>query len=112
MVRIPPHPPKPADVVDRAREWEALSRLWTSPRPELAFVLGRRRVGKSYLLAQFAQGVHGLYYQATRRTEGEQLARLSLAIGERFDDAALRQGVAFPHWEALLEYLVCGRVSP
>ena len=105
MVRIPPHPPKPADVVDRAREWEALSRLWTSTRPELAFVLGRRRVGKSYLLAQFAQGVHGLYYQATRRTEGEQLARLSLAIGERFDDAALRQGVAFPHWEALLEYL-------
>ena len=99
------HLDKPPDVADRIREWDTLRALWLSPTPELAFVLGRRRVGKSYLLGRFAREVGGLYYQATRRTEAEQLARLSLAVGERFADDALRQGVSFPDWEALLEYL-------
>ncbi|HET7551695.1 MAG TPA: ATP-binding protein [Gemmatimonadaceae bacterium] len=103
---MPPSPSsKPAEIVDRDREWEALRTLWSSRKPELAFVVGRRRIGKSFLLGRFAREVEGLYYQATRRTEAEQLARLSHAIGEHFDDLALRQGVAFPDWEALLAYL-------
>ena len=96
---------KPTELIDRDREWDALSKVWASESPELAFVLGRRRVGKSFLLSRFARHVGGLYYQATRRTEPEQLAALSLVIGERLDDAALRQGVALPDWERLLGYL-------
>ena len=99
-------PRRPSAIVDREAEWEALVRLWRSRRPELAFVVGRRRVGKSYLLAHFAHAVKGLYYQATRRTEAEQLARLSLLVGERFDDPGLRAGVPFPDWEAMVRYLV------
>lgn len=98
-------PNKPTELFDRDREWETLSNVWTSERPELAFVLGRRRVGKSFLLSRFTRDVGGFYYQATRRTEAEQLAALSLAIGDRFDDPALRGGVAFPDWERLLGYL-------
>ena len=97
--------PKPAEIVDRDREWEALRALWGSAKPELAFVVGRRRIGKSFLLGRFARDVGGLYYQATRRTEAEQLAKLSHAIGEHFEDQALRLGVGFPDWEALLGYL-------
>jgi len=96
---------KPADVFDRDQEWKSLSELWASNRSELAFVLGRRRVGKSHLLARFARDIGGLYYQATRRTEAEQLATLSSVVGDRFDDAALRQGVALPDWDLLLGYL-------
>ncbi len=102
---MPAAPSRPPDIADRTREWDALGTLWGSPRPELAFVLGRRRVGKSYLLGRFAHEVGGLYYQATRRTEAEQLARLSLAVGERFDDPALRLGRGFADWESLLAYL-------
>lgn len=98
-------PQKPDDLFDRNNEWVALTDLWNSNRPELAFVLGRRRVGKSFLLSRFARDVEGLYYQATRRTEAEQLATLSGTLGERFDDAALRQGVTLPDWERLLGYL-------
>jgi hypothetical protein len=98
-------PNKPVDLFDRAQEWKVLSELWASDRPELAFVLGRRRVGKSYLLARFARETGGLYYQATRRTEAEQLATLSSVIGDRFDDAALQRGVALPDWDRLLGYL-------
>ncbi|MGH7718012.1 MAG: ATP-binding protein [Gemmatimonadaceae bacterium] len=97
-----PHPP---DLFDRAAAWRDLSTLWRSRRPELAFVIGRRRVGKSYLLSRFARAVGGIYYQATRRTEAEQLAMLSRIAGEHFEDPALQQGVSFPNWEALFGYL-------
>ena len=103
---MPSQPPsKPAEIIDRDREWDALRALWRSGKPELAFVVGRRRIGKSFLLGRFARAVKGLYYQATRRTEAEQLARLSHAVGEHFGDPALTRGVGFPDWEALLGYL-------
>lgn len=97
--------PKPADVVDRDAEWQALVDVWQRPRPDLAFVVGRRRVGKSYVLSRFARATGGIYYQATRRTETEQLANLSRIVGDHFQDAALRQGVGFPSWEGLFGYL-------
>ena len=96
---------RPPDLLDREREWRELDRAWTSGRPELALVLGRRRAGKSFLLARFARSRRGLYYQATRRTEAEQLGALSRAVGEHFHDAALTAGVPFPDWESLLRHL-------
>jgi len=96
---------KPADILDRDAEWDQLVRIWQRSRAELVFVTGRRRVGKSYLAARFARAVKGIYYQATRRTEQEQLLRLSTIIGDHFRDAALQRGVPFPDWEALLGYL-------
>ena len=76
-----------------------------SDRPELMFLSGPRRVGKSFLLSRFTRQVGGLYYQATRRTEAEQLVNLSRALGDRFSDRALLQGVALPDWERLLAYI-------
>ncbi len=96
---------KPTAIRDRDTEWKELSRVWRSPAPELVFVLGRRRVGKSFLLSRFARAVNGIYYQATKRTENEQLIRLSAVIGEHFRDPALRRGVPFPDWESLFRYV-------
>jgi AAA+ ATPase superfamily predicted ATPase len=96
---------RPPDLLDREREWRELDRAWTSGRPELALVLGRRRAGKSFLLARYARTRRGLYYQATRRTEAEQIDALSRAVGEHFHDAALTAGVPFPDWESLLRHL-------
>lgn len=96
---------KPETIVDRDGEWKELDRLFSSPGPELAIVLGRRRVGKSFVLSRFAREVGGVYYQATRRTEAEQLARLSTLMGEHFDDPALRHGAPFPDWEGLFRYV-------
>jgi AAA+ ATPase superfamily predicted ATPase len=56
-------------------------------------------------LHRFVRAAGGIYYQATRRTEQEQLIRLSSVIGEHFRDDALRRGVPFPGWESLLGYL-------
>lgn len=96
---------RPADLFDRDAEWTALATLWGKRRPDLIFVVGRRRVGKSYLLSRFARQVGGVYYQATRRTEAEQLGSLSRVIGEHFGDTALQGGVTFQEWEDLFRYV-------
>jgi AAA+ ATPase superfamily predicted ATPase len=96
---------RPPDLFDRDAEWKALATLWGKRRPDLVFVVGRRRVGKSYLLSRFAREVGGVYYQATRRTEAEQLGSLSRVIGEHFEDPALQSGVTFPEWEDLFRYV-------
>lgn len=96
---------KPTEIFDRDREWSGLTRAWERNRPELIFVVGRRRVGKSFVLSRFARETKGIYFQATRRTEPEQRAALSMALGQRFDDAALIQGAVLPSWEAIFDYL-------
>lgn len=96
---------KPAVIRDRDAQWEELTRIWRRASSELVFVLGRRRVGKSFLLARFARAAGGIYYQATKRTENEQLRRLSTLAGEHFDDPALRHGGPFPDWESLFRYV-------
>ncbi len=96
---------KPAEILNRDAEWHQLGRIWARDRPDLVFVTGRRRVGKSYLLSRFARDAGGIYYQATRRTEHEQLLRLSAVVGDHFSDPALKRGIAFPDWESLFGYI-------
>ncbi|MEN8151553.1 MAG: ATP-binding protein [Planctomycetota bacterium] len=96
---------KPAEILDRDVEWGVLGRRCESSRPELVFVLGRRRVGKSHVLSRLARAHGGVYFQATRRTGGEQLADLCRVIGGHFEDSALTQGATLPSWEALFSYL-------
>jgi hypothetical protein len=96
---------KPAEILNRSDEWAELARLWDRPRADLLFMVGRRRAGKSYLLGRFARAVNGIYYQATKRTEPEQLLRLSAIVGTHFQEAAIQRGVPFPDWESLFEYV-------
>lgn len=96
---------KPKELVDRVAEWGTLERLWTSARPEMVFVVGRRRVGKSVLLSSFSEAVRGVYFQATRRTETDQLHALSMVLGQRFSDQSLLHGATLPTWEAAFDYL-------
>ncbi|MEL6705685.1 MAG: ATP-binding protein [Bacteroidota bacterium] len=97
-------PTRPADLFDREALWSRLEEAHAAPGPGLVLMMGRRRAGKSFLLTRFAEAVGGAYYQATRRTEREQLLALSRVLAERFDDAALRRA-ALPDWEALLGYV-------
>lgn len=96
---------KPKELVDRVAEWGTLERLWSSARPEMVFVVGRRRVGKSILLSSFSEAVNGVYFQATRRTETDQLYALSKVLGLRFSDQGLLHGATLPTWEAAFGYI-------
>lgn len=59
--------PRPADMFDRAWEWDALVRFCTdaSPGATLGVVSGRRRQGKSYLLEALCSATDGFYFVAT-----------------------------------------------
>lgn len=95
---------RPPDIIDREHEWTALEKIFARDRPELTFVLGRRRVGKSYLLTRFADSVDGIYYQGTRQSEEEQRASMAEIIASAFDDR-LAAGARFATWDALFGYL-------
>ena len=55
--------------VDREDELALLERAWASRKAELFVVYGRRRVGKTTLLRQFAQGKPGAYWVAAISSE-------------------------------------------
>jgi AAA+ ATPase superfamily predicted ATPase len=94
------------DRLGREAECAELERVMASETSELVFVLGRRRVGKSFTLSRFAAEHDGLYYQATRRSEPDQLAALTQAAGAHFVDDGLRLGGPFPDWERLFAWLL------
>lgn len=65
-----------AAFVDRDDELDALNELW-GPHFQLALLWGRRRVGKTRLLDEFAAGKPTITFQADEGTATEQLARLT-----------------------------------
>ena len=54
--------------VDREIEMSALEAAYKNPIASLFVVYGRRRVGKTTLLAEFCKGKHALYYLATEES--------------------------------------------
>jgi uncharacterized protein len=96
---------RPADMFDRASEWEALSSfvLDQSPGATLGVVSGRRRQGKSYLLQAVCEAAEGMYFAATEATAEESLRLLGEEI------AAYGNLPAPPHfqrWEQAIDALL------
>ena len=94
--------------LDRERERAWLEDGWppTPPRgAQLRILYGRRRVGKSALLDEFARGKRCIVFQAVEGTVADQLRDLSAAILAVEDDPVLRAS-PLPTWEAALAYLL------
>ncbi|MBI2891941.1 MAG: ATP-binding protein [Deltaproteobacteria bacterium] len=95
-------------LLDRDAERARLDEAWKAARrgePQLAIVWGRRRVGKTFLLADFARPRRAVFFGATQESEGVELRRLGEAVrrdlGDREADLA---GGSFASWEAALRY--------
>ncbi|MHB8892918.1 MAG: ATP-binding protein [Candidatus Limnocylindrales bacterium] len=90
--------------VDRHRERAELEDAWSSGQPELVVVHGRRRVGKSALLARFAAGKAVTYYVAAEQLERDQLSDLGRALAPMA--SGLRRGgpprLAIRDWDEAL----------
>lgn len=65
---------------DRSDELAALQERWNSPRAEFLAIYGRRRVGKSHLIAHFASERRHLLFEATAGTERDHLDDISREI--------------------------------
>lgn len=94
----------PEGFFNRERELTQLERVWATPGAQLVTLWGRRRVGKSALLARFARSKRSVYLYGTRLTEQDILADLAIQVSDALDDPYLR-AAPFPTWPAALDYL-------
>lgn len=88
-------------------ETRQLENAWQTAgegRPQLVLVTGKRRVGKTFLLADFARRRRSISFTATRQSEAVELRRFAETAGEsEAGRAALSAaGGAFRDWEHVL----------
>ncbi len=89
------------------REWELgwLQRGWESSKPEFRILYGRRRVGKSALLDEFARNKRCVLFQAVEGSTADHLRDLTGAILACEEDRVLREA-PLTSWRAALAKLL------
>jgi len=92
------------DFFNRARELQQLERAWASDRPQMITLWGRRRVGKSALLSQFAAGKRAIYIYGTRISEADVLENLSTQMARAFDQPFLAD-IKLASWDNAFEIM-------
>lgn len=85
--------------LNRSEELGSLQRRWDTGEAQIFTLWGRRRVGKTLLLLEFARGKRHLYFEATSGTGVDQLADFS----ERLSEATGRAALSVPDWRRGLD---------
>ena len=91
--------------VGRERELAVLESRHASKTRELVLLSGRRRIGKTFLLQQFASAnsERTIFYQATRQPEARELAAFTELASREL--GGLPPGYAFPSWDAAFAFI-------
>ncbi len=90
--------------LNRADELAWLNEGWGIGRAELRILYGRRRVGKSALLDEFARDKRHVLYQAVEGSAADQLRDLTDAV-LACEDAPVLRAAPLANWEAALAQL-------
>lgn len=90
--------------LDRADELRRLDRYWASGRAELIVLTGRRRVGKSLLLAEHFRAKPHIHVVGTAQTRRVQLGDVSREVARATGDPLLASQ-SLDSWDAILAYL-------
>jgi len=97
--------------VDRERELQFLRDHYHSQVPECLILYGRRRVGKTTLIARFLQKVPGFYFMASEEGTGSNIRDFSHYAGKYLDDPDFERSV-YPDWQTVVKALVRHRNFP
>jgi uncharacterized protein len=89
---------------NRTDELELLDRRLTSDKAELLVVYGRRRVGKTELLAHLASTVRSFYFEAADTVAADQLRDLTAELA-RASGSELLAAQPLESWDAALAAL-------
>lgn len=89
-------------MLGRESELQILEELYGSDRFEFAIVYGRRRVGKTTILEEFARRHASLYIPAQAKNDALNLQDFSLAAQRFFDGSPV---APFSGWGRAFEYL-------
>ena len=88
--------------VGRERELATLEEAYHAESFQMIVVYGRRRVGKTTILTQFARGKRALFFTAQQQSDHDNLADFSREVAQFF---GLPSGTAFQSWDAAFSYL-------
>ncbi|CAN5882378.1 ATP-binding protein [soil metagenome] len=98
----------PDAVIDRERERERLHALLARGEPQLVLMYGRRRVGKTFLLARAWQGVRAFYFTASETTPAQNRAALLHAFAEWSGEVVRAED--YPTWRTVFRLLLDHRI--
>ena len=90
--------------IGRTQELAFLNDAYRSNKAEFILVSGRRRIGKTALLAEFAKDKQCLFFSCTQSGNREQLERFSRAVLSHGTPAS-RYLTRFDDWETAFEEL-------
>ncbi|MBQ9003750.1 MAG: ATP-binding protein [Eggerthellaceae bacterium] len=86
--------------VGREAELDRLERCARKGTFQMAVIYGRRRVGKTALIAEFARGRRSLFFTALEQSDADNLRDLAGAVSEFFGS-----NVLFQSWKDALSYI-------
>src|SRR5258706_15083449 len=90
--------------VNREYELDFLNKKWRESRPQLIVIYGKRRVGKTELVVQFAKDKPHIYFLCERISDRHQLSKFTEAIGNIFKEEFLPED-GFKDWETAFRYI-------
>jgi len=97
--------------VDREEELRFLTERYRTPGPECLVLYGRRRVGKTALLARFLEDAGGIYFLASEEGDEGNIREFSHYAAQYLDDPHFGD-VKYPDWQAVFSALVRHRSFP
>lgn len=94
--------------IGRERELASLNELYRQPGFRMSVIYGRRRIGKSTLIAEFIKDKTSIFYTATRVGRERNLELFAKQVVSVLDPSF--ENVTFPSIEALFDFI--GRKLP
>ncbi len=92
------------EFIDREQELDVLHRAYREDKAQFYVLYGKRRVGKTTLVREFARDLPHVYFLADKTSEQEQMRSLSEKTGLLFQDEFLLSR-GFGRWEEFFRYL-------
>ena len=89
------------EMVDRERETRAIAKA-VETQPALIVMIGRRRVGKSFLLARTLSGARTVFFQGDEQGERQHLDLLAAEAGRALIGST---ALSFSTWDDALDFL-------
>ena len=90
--------------IDRKEELQVLESEWKKERAGFVVIYGRRRIGKTRLIAEFIKGKKGIFYTADNASPYTQMNELKLKFAEFLNDDVLKR-ISFDSWKVFWDYI-------
>jgi AAA+ ATPase superfamily predicted ATPase len=77
--------------IDREEELKFLNGRYQNPEAQLIIIYGKRRIGKTELIKEFAKDKNSIYFICDKTTEKENLKNLGRIAGQKFNNIILTE---------------------